>query len=98
MYICFYILTDFVFIYLLVPCKSCHYNILLTEVGVMHEAGYVDYLEHLVPLLIWILTSCPFYILWEVLLADARRFLTSRGTYIFTMHAYIFLYFNDWGG
>ena len=30
------------------------------------------YPEHLVPLLIWILTSCPFYIIWSVLLANAR--------------------------
>ena len=51
MYICFYIITDFVFIFQLVPCKSYHFNNLLTEAGVMHEAGYVDYLEHLVPLL-----------------------------------------------
>ena len=42
MYICFYIITDFVFIFQLVPCKSCHFNNLLTEAGVMHEAGYVD--------------------------------------------------------
>ena len=51
MYICFYIITDFVFIFELGPCKSCHFNNLLTEAGVLHEAGYVDYLEHLVPLL-----------------------------------------------
>ena len=42
MYICFYIITDFVFIFELVPCKSCNFNNLLTEAGVMHEAGYVD--------------------------------------------------------
>ena len=41
MYICFYIITDFVFIFQLVPRKSCHFNNLLTEAGVMHEAGYV---------------------------------------------------------
>ena len=53
--------------------RASHFNIKLTEAGVMHEAGYVDsYLEHLVPLLNWILTSCPFYIIWEVLLANAR--------------------------
>ena len=51
------------------------------------------YLEHLVPLLIWILTSCPFNIIWEVLLANARWYLTSWGTYIFIMHAYIFILF-----
>ena len=67
------IITDFVLIFQLIPCKSCHFDILLTEAGVMHEAGYVDYLEHIVPLLIWILTSCPFYIIWEVLLAYARK-------------------------
>ena len=50
MYIWFYIITDFVFIFQLVPCKSCHFNNLLTEAGAIHEAGYVDYLEHLVPL------------------------------------------------
>ena len=71
MYICFYIITDFIFIFELVPCKSCHFNNLLTEAGVMHEAGYVDYLEHLVSLL-KLFTSCPFYIFWEVLLAIAR--------------------------
>ena len=42
MYICFYIITDFIFIFELVPCKSCHFNNLLTEAVVMHEAGYVD--------------------------------------------------------
>ena len=60
----------------------CHINIKLTEAVVMHEAGYVDYLEHLVPLpnldihvihlSIWIITSCPICIIWEVLLAIAR--------------------------
>ena len=35
-------ITDFVFIFELVPRKSCHFNNLLTEAGVMHEAGYVD--------------------------------------------------------
>ena len=44
----------------------------ISEAGVMHEVGYVGYLEHLVPLLNWILTSLPFYIIWEVLLANAR--------------------------
>ena len=39
MYICFYIITDFLFIFELVPCKSCHLNNLLTEAGVMHEDG-----------------------------------------------------------
>ena len=78
----------------------CHFNIKLAEAGVVRVAGYVDsYLEHLVPLLIWILTCCPFYIIWEVLLAYARWFLTSWGTYIFIMHAYIYLfYFINWGG
>ena len=38
----------------------------------MNEAGYVYPLEHLVSLLIRIFTSCPFYIIWEVLLASAR--------------------------
>ena len=46
----------------------------------MHEAGYVDYLEHLVPLPkldiiicpFWIITSCPYFIIWEVLLAITR--------------------------
>ena len=60
--------------------RASHFNIKLTEAGVMHEAGYVDYLEHLVPLLIldiihlsiWIITSCPICIIWEVLLAIAR--------------------------
>ena len=32
----------------------------------------IFYLERFVPLLIWILTSFPFYIIWEVLLACAR--------------------------
>ena len=41
MYFCFYIITDFVFIFYLVLCKSCYFNILLTKAGVMHEAGYV---------------------------------------------------------
>ena len=41
MYICFYILTDFVFIFSFEPCKSCHFNALLTRAGVMHEAEYV---------------------------------------------------------
>ena len=29
-------------------------------------------LEHLIPLLIWILKSSPFYIIWEVPLTNAR--------------------------
>ena len=58
---------------------------------------YWLYLEHLVPLLIWILTSCPFDIIWEVLLATARWFLTSWGNYIFIMHAYIFILFYKLG-
>ena len=41
----FYTLTYFVFVFLLVPCKSCHFNILLTEAGVMHEAGYVYFIR-----------------------------------------------------
>ena len=44
MYICFYITTDFVFIFQLVPCKSSHFNNLLTKAGVMHEAGYVYFI------------------------------------------------------
>ena len=39
----------------------------------MHRAEYVLlYLDHLVPLPIWIMTSCPFFINWEVLLAHAH--------------------------
>ena len=51
MYICFYNITDFVFLFELVPCKSCRFNNFLTEAGVVRGAGCVDYLEHLVPLL-----------------------------------------------
>ena len=59
------------------------------------------YLEHLLPLpildiihlSIWIITSCPICIVWEVLLAIARWFSTSWGTYIFITHAYIFILF-----
>ena len=32
---------------------------------------YLD-LEHLVPLCIWIIISCPLFIIWEVLLADTH--------------------------
>ena len=46
-------------------------------------------LEHLVPLLIWIFTSCPFFNIWEVLLANIRCFMTSWGTCVFVGHAYI---------
>ena len=35
----------------------------------MHRTEYVLlYLDHLVPLPIWIMTSCPFFINWEVFL------------------------------
>ena len=59
------------------------------------------YLEHQVPLpildiihlSIWIITSCPICIVWEVLLAIACWFSTSWGTYIFVTHAYIFILF-----
>ena len=30
-----------IYIFQLVPCKSCHFNNLLTEASVMHEAGCV---------------------------------------------------------
>ena len=35
----------------------------------------------------------PFYIIWEVLFANARWFSTSWGTYIFIMHAHICILF-----
>ena len=86
------VIWSYWYIYLISSVQViCHFNILLTEAGVMHEAGYVDYLEHLVPLLIQIFTSCLFFPIWEVLLANARWFLTSWGTYIFIKHAYIFI-------
>ena len=52
-----------------------------------HEAiACLLYLEHLVPLLVLIFTSCPFFIIWEVPLTNARWFLTSWGTHIFIKH------------
>ena len=57
MYICFHIIT-YIYLYLISAVQVvCHFNILLTEAVVS-----LLYLEHLVPLLIWILASCPFYI------------------------------------
>ena len=50
----------------------CHFNILLTDAGVMHEAGLCTLsgapttISHLD-----IYISCPFFIIWEVLLANA---------------------------
>ena len=32
------------------------------------------------PCSFWIITSCPYFIIWEVLFAIARWFLASRGT------------------
>ena len=52
--------------------RASHFNIYLARARVMHEAVYVDYLEHPVPLLIWILSSFPLFIIWEVLMANAR--------------------------
>ena len=41
MYVCVYIITD-LFFYLNSSVQViCHFNILLTEAGGMHEAGYV---------------------------------------------------------
>ena len=51
----------------------------------------VDLMRILYISLIWIITSCPYFIIWEVLLAIARWLLTSWGTYIFIMHAYKFI-------
>ena len=73
MYTNFYLLQ----VLYLYPLSSvlviCHFNIYLTEMGVMHRTEYILlYLDHLVPLPIWIMTSCPFFINWEVLLANAR--------------------------
>ena len=38
----FYILTGFEFIFFCSVIVICHFNMELTEAGVMHEAGYVD--------------------------------------------------------
>ena len=48
----------------------------------------------------WIITSCLYFLIWEVLLAIKRVFLTSwaRGTCIFIMHTFIHIfYFNHLG-
>ena len=79
----------------------CHFNIELTEAGVMHEAGYVDYLEHLVPLPLLDIIICPFldyYILsifhnlgsplsYHTLIFDL---MSSRNMYLY--NAYIYTY------
>ena len=54
----------------------CHININLTEAGVMHEAGYVYYIwtTYIVLLPFWIITSCPFVVIWKVLLAIVSWF------------------------
>ena len=53
----------------------CQYKIYLTEMGVMHESGYVYLIwSPFVPSPIWILTSVHFFIIWEVLLANAHVF------------------------
>ena len=66
------------------------FNIYLTEACVMHDTVYSLLLpEYLVLLFIWIIISYPFFIIWQVFLANARWLLTSRGTYIFMWHPYI---------
>ena len=58
-----------------------HLSINLTEAGVMHEAGNfytISSTWHHLPFWIlyicqiWIITSCPHFTIWEVLLAIAR--------------------------
>ena len=77
----------------------------LIDRGGCHAWGRVCwlYLESIVPLLIWILssvhfwiiTSCPYFIIWELLLAITRWFVTSwaRGTCIFIMHTFIHIFY-----
>ena len=42
----------------------------------------------------WIITSCSYFIIWEVLLAITRWFLTlgARGTCIFITHTFIHIF------
>ena len=49
----------------------CHCNIVLTEAGVMHDAGYINFFfpEHFLPLHFDIFYIYPFFIYWEVLMA-----------------------------
>ena len=41
MYACFYIIAGFACVCLCSVIGICHFNIYMTDVGVMHEAGYV---------------------------------------------------------
>ena len=68
----------------------------LIEAGVMHEAGYVDYLEYHFPFRYF--TSVQ-YIIWEVLVAFQRKFLTIWGALIYLYIVCIYLFdFNNWVG
>ena len=42
MYVCFYIDNRFCIQLICSVLVICHFNIKLTEAGVIHEAGYVD--------------------------------------------------------
>ena len=67
-----------------------HFNIHLSEAGVMHEAEYV----YSICITKYHFTLAYFtsvhFIIWAVLLANARLLLTSSGTCPFIMHAYMY--------
>ena len=70
MYAYFYIMAGFVFVSFCFRARYLSFKHLIIDRGGCHALGRVCllYLDHLVPLLIWIFTSCAFFIIWEVLL------------------------------
>ena len=95
-YVYLFLLHNRLYIYiLLVPCKSF---VILTSywqrrVSCMRQGMFTLSDAHST-------TShsdiniCPFYIIWEVLWANARWYFTSWGTYILIMHAHIFFHYK----
>ena len=56
-------IIGFVLIYFNPVLVVCHFNIDFTDADVMHDAGCLPFPAHLVPLPIWMITSCPFFII-----------------------------------
>ena len=74
-------MTGFVFIFFCSVLVFFHFNIKLTEVDVMHEAGHVYSIwstwyqfpfGYYTSVHFEINTSCPYFIIWEILLPIAH--------------------------
>ena len=70
-------------------CHAYVISVKLTEAG---SRVCLFYLEKLVPLPIKFFFASVYFVVWEVLVVAARRFLASWGTYVFVIQAYVTLY------